>query len=71
MTDRIATISHSGTLHAADTYELLTNNRDDVRDVLMDIIRTEMLNPHSEFMRLIKSAMELIADEEIEKVLKD
>lgn len=60
-----------GQLRTSDLYSLLNDHREDLRMVIIQLLQEEAMNPTSPFIEAVRSVMNTIADEEIEKVLKN
>lgn len=63
-------ISENGFVRNAGVSELLYDEQVCFRDMFLQILRQEVMNPNSEFLILLKDAMNTIANEEIDKVLE-
>ncbi len=68
MNKNLLTIDNYGMPHKISVSEIL--NAPDFKAQLFRIMSIEALDPTSEFINIIRQAMNTIADEEIERVLK-
>lgn len=71
MSNGILTLTSYGEPMKQDFGSFLFENKDTFRYQLMELLREEINDPNSEFICIIKQALNTIADNEIEKVLKE
>ena len=69
MSDRLLTVDSCGDAGTVSMNDLFCNNYD-FQFQLMEYLKREAATPNSEFIQILRQAMNTIADEEVIKVLK-